>query len=173
MTTGLTDITLHDIEYIALHMRENDKDEIFGLLPHDSTVRFAWEAYHVILNTGRGKIAWHNGMPAALAAFTENWPGNWQVWMFGTDDFKSAAIPLIRWFRKEANEILSVCEGRRLQADSIASHDEAHKMIQAFGGRPEGPPMKAYGKQGADYQRFVWLNGEDNAVLEKHFKRAS
>lgn len=168
----LTDITLHDIEFIAFNMRERDRREIYALLPHDSPVRFAWESYHHILNAGRGKIAWHNGKPAAVAAFTENWPGNWNVWMFGTDDFKAAAIPLLRWFRKEANDILSVCEGRRLQCDSAADYEEAHKMIKAFGGVPEGEPMADYGKDGKAYQRFVWLQKRDSAVLEKHFKRA-
>lgn len=168
----LTDITLHDLEYICLHMRERDKEEIFGILPHDSPIRLAWEAYHMILNMGRGRIAWHNGKPAAMAAFTENWPGVWQIWSFGTDDYKAAAFPLVRWFRKEANEILSVCKGHRLQCESICGYEEAHKMIEAFGGRAEGPPMTGYGKTGRDYQRFVWLNGVDDAVLRPHFERA-
>lgn len=169
----LTNIALHELEYICLHMREQDAKEIFGLLPHNSAIRLAWESYHYILNSGRGQIAWHDGKPAALAAFTEMHPGVWSVWMFGTQDFKAAAIPLVRWFRREARDILSVCDGHRLQCDSRADYEEAHRYIKAFGGRPEGPPMRAYGKDGADYQRFIWLRSEDSAVLEKHFTRAA
>lgn len=169
----LTNVALHELEYICLHMRERDKQEIFGMLSHDSPLRLAWESYHYILNNGRGQIAWHNGRPAAIAAFTETHPGVWNVWAFGTEDFKASAVPLIRWFRKEARDILSVCAGHRLQCDSRADYEEAHKYIMAFGGRPEGPPMKAYGKDGADYQRFVWLKSEDSAILGKHYTRAA
>lgn len=169
----LTEPTLHDLEYVCLHMRARDQEEIYGMLPHDNPCRLAWESYHHILNFGRGRIAWHNGKPAAIAAFTESWPGCWSVWMFGTDDFKLCAIPLLRWFRNEAREILTVCQGRRLQCDSIVGYDEAHKMIQAFGGVPEGPPMEDYGKGGQAYQRFVWLQKRDSAILEKHATRVA
>jgi hypothetical protein len=167
---SLTDITLMDVEYICLHMRERDKQEIFGLRPHNSEIRLAWEAYHHILNCGRGRIAWHKGKPAALAAFTESWPGVWDVWMAGTEDFEAAAIPLLRWFRKEANEILSVCNGHRLQCDSRADYESAHKMIEAFGGQREAV-LRKLGKDGSDYIRFVWFNGENDAVLKPHFGR--
>lgn len=169
----LSDVDLMSIEFIAYNMRECDRTEIFAMLPHDNLYRFAWEAHHVLVNSGRGKIAWHNGRPAALAGFVEQWSGVWQVWMCGTDDFKPAAVPLLRWFRKEANEILTVCKGHRLQCDSRMGHDEAHKMIMAMGGVPEGPPMRRYGKDGSDFQRFVWLNGENDAVLKPGYVRAA
>jgi hypothetical protein len=169
----LTDIDLLSLEYICLNMREIDRVEAFAILPHDNPCRLSWEAHHHILNNGRGKIAWHNGKPAAMAAFTENWTGCWQVWAFGTDDFKAAAIPLLRWFRKEANDILTVCKGHRLQCDSRVGHPEAHKMIVAMGGVPEGEPMRRYGKDGSDYQRYIWLNGEHDAVLKPGFIRAA
>jgi len=168
----LTDPTLTDIEFICLNMREKDSEEILALRPHDNPVRLAWEAYHHVLNSGRGKVAWVNGRPAAFAAFTEDWPGTWSVWMCGTDDFKAAAIPLLKWFRTEANEILTVCKGHRLQCDSRADYDEAHKMIRAFGGVEEST-LRRYGKDGSDYIRFVWFNGENDAVLKPHYTRAA
>lgn len=168
----LTDPTLIDIEFICLNMREKDSEEILALRPHDNPVRLAWEAYHHVLNSGRGKVAWVNGRPAAFAAFTEDWPGTWSVWMCGTDDFKAAAIPLLKWFRTEANEILTVCKGHRLQCDSRADYEEAHKMIRAFGGVEEST-LRRYGKDGSDYIRFVWFNGENDAVLKPHYTRAA
>jgi hypothetical protein len=133
----------------------------------------AYESYHYILNNGRGQAAWVDGRPAGMCAFTENWPGVWQVWSFGTDDYKKAALPLARWFRREANAILSVCKGIRLQCDSRIGHPDAEKFILAFGGLPEGPPMKSYGKDGSSYQRYVWFPGENDAVLKPHYTRAA
>lgn len=149
-------------------MRAQDRREIFAMRPHDSAIQLAWESYHYVLNNGRGRIAWHNQRPAAFAAFTESWPGHWNAWMFGTDDFRAAAVPLMRWFRTEAREILSVCNGRRLEADSIADHYEGHKLIKALGGKPEST-MKNFGKNGETFIKFVWISGENDAVIRPHY----
>lgn len=154
-------------------MRAADRREIMAMRPHDSAVHLAWEAYHTVKAQGRGRIAWHKGKPAAFAAFTEIWPGRWQCWMFGTDHFKDAAVPLLRWFRKEANDILSVVNAHRLDCDSIADHHEAHAMIRAMGGIEDGPVMRKYGKGGEDFQRFVWFNGENDAVIKPGYVRAA
>jgi hypothetical protein len=166
----LTDLTYLDLEYICLNLRQADKSEVFALRPHDNPLQLALEAHAYIRNQGRGKIAWINGRPAAVAAFTEDWPGVWSVWMFGTDDFKAAAIPLVRWARKEAKDILSICAGHRLQCDSAADHHEAHALIKAMGAKEEYR-MRRYGKHGDDFIRFVWLNGENDAVLKPHYQR--
>lgn len=160
------------IEYLAFNMREQDRVEVFGMRPYDNPIRLAWDANQMILNTGRGTIAWAKGKPAGLAAFTSNWPGVWDAWMFGTDEFKHVAVELIRWLRRTGNDILSVCEGHRLQCDCRVGHDEAHKMILSLGAVPE-VTLRKYGKDGADYIRYVWLKGENDAVLRPHFTRAA
>lgn len=152
-------------------MRERDKAEIYALRDHDNPLQLAMEAHHMIRNKGRGQIAWWQGRPAAMLAFTEDWPGVWSVWMFGTDDFKNVAIDLVRWARKEANEILKVCAGHRIHCDSLSTYEEAHKLIQAAGGRYECEFPK-YGKGGEDYKRFVWFNGDNDAILKPHYVRA-
>lgn len=160
----LTEFTLGAYEYIILNMREVDRVEVFGMLHHDSALQMAHETAFLIRNKGRSTIAWHDGRPAAMGALTEDWPGMWSVWMFGTDDFRNCAVELIKWFRREASDILTVCQGRRLQCDSRFDHDEAHKMLRALGAREE-VRLRAYGKDGSDYIRFVWLRGENDAVL--------
>lgn len=168
----LTDINYSAVEYLCMKMRDCDRREIFALRPHNSDLQLAADAFSLIRNTGRGRIAWHKGLPAGCAAFTENWAGCWEIWMFGTDEFKSVVVELVRWFRKEANEILTVCEGRRLQCDSSADHHEAHKLIKAAGGIEEAR-FEAYGKNGEDFIRFVWLNGKNDAILRPHYTRAA
>lgn len=169
----LTAPSLYTIEYICLNMRQSDREEIFGLRPYDDPLRFAWDSWQAVANLGRGRVAWANGKPAAIFAFTNPWPTNWEVWMFGTDDFRSAAIPLLRWARTEAKDILSSVDGRRLQCDVRMGHPDAHKLVKALGALAEGPPMKAYGKDGSAYQRYVWFNGENDAVLKPHFTRVA
>lgn len=169
----LTEPDLLSIEYICLNLRKSDKTEIFSVRPHDSPLQLAWESAQAVRNMGRGRVGWHSGKPAAFIAFTENWPGHWDIWMFGTDAFKGCAIELVRWARKEANDILTICEGRRLQCDCRIGHEDAHKLIRAMGGVAEGEPMQDYGKDGSAYQRYVWLRKRDSAVLKPHYTRAA
>ena len=166
----ITDITYNAIEYVCLNMREADKREILAMQDSDNLLLLASFAHAGISNRGRGKVAWVGGKPAAVAAFTEEWPGVWYVWMFGTADFKAAAIPLLRWVKREASEILSVCNGHRLHCDSMADHTEAHRMIQAMGGVKECT-LRKLGKGGEDYIRFAWFNGENDAVLRAGYVR--
>lgn len=169
----LTDITLPAIEYICLNIRESDRVEILALRPHDSELQLAWETFSALRNLGRGRIAWHQGKPAGLFGFAEAWPGHWEVWMFGTDEYRAVAFDLLRWARKEANEILQHCNGRRLQADVREGHPDAHKLVKAMGAIPEGPLLQNYGKDGGAYQRYVWINGVNDAVLKPHYTRAA
>lgn len=169
----LTDITLPALDYICLNLRASDKLEILGMRPHDAPLRLAWESFSAIRNLGRGRVAWADGRPAGVFAFTEQWPGTWEIWMFGTDQFRAVAIPLLRWARGEANDILSTCLGRRLHCDVREGHPDAHRLLKAMGALAEGQPMAAYGKDGSAYQRYVWLKGVNDAVLNPHYKRAA
>lgn len=170
----IAELTHPALEYVCLNMRERDRVEVLSLQPHDSVFRLAFEASHQIRNNGRGVVAYSpkSGRPCAVAAFTEKWPGCWEIWMFGTDELKDCAVELIRWFRKTAVDILTTCKGHRLQADSRFDHEEAHKMMRAFGAIEE-VRLRRYGKDGSDYIRFVWLNGENDQVLRPHFTRAA
>jgi hypothetical protein len=165
----LADLDYFAVEYLALNMRPQDREEVLGLMDHDNPLQLAAEVTHQIRNKGRGRIAWHRGRPAALMAFVEIRSGVWEVYMFGTEYFKSVAFELARWCRKEANDILTHCKGHRLQATSRADYHEAHKLIRALGGIAEGSPLRRYGKDGKDYQVFTWLNGENDAVLKPHY----
>lgn len=169
----LHDVTLSSLEYICLNLRESDKLEILNIRPHDNPLMLAWESFHAIRSNGRGRIAWHKGRPAGLFAFAEAWSGTWEVWMYGTDDYRAVVFDLLRWARKEANDILTTCDGRRLHADVRDGHPDAHKLVKAMGAMPEGPPMRGYGKDGGAYQRYVWFNGENDAVLKPHYTRAA
>lgn len=169
---ALTDIDYFSLEYVCMNMREEDKREIFALRAHDSPLQLAAEAHAAIKNLGRGRLGWWQGRPVAACAFTESWPGCWEIWMFGTSDFKNVAIEMVRWFRKEANDILSICAGRRLQCDSMATHEEAHKLIKAAGGIEEAR-FHAYGKGGEDFIRFTWRPGVNDAILRPNFVRVA
>lgn len=171
---AVTPVSFGALEDICQNLRAMDAEEVYNIRPHDSWRKLAHESWYLIRDKGRGAVAWHKGRPAGVIAYTQiGWPGVWEVWAFGTNDFKAVAIDLLRWGRKEAVVILDEIGGHRCQCDSRVGHDEAHTMIKALGGRPEGLPMQGYGKDGSSYQRFVWLRETDAGFLYPGFVRAA
>lgn len=160
----LTEIDLDSLMFIAFNMRAEDKEEVFALLDHDCPYQLGWQAFSLFRNRGRSQIAWHKGKPAAVIGITECRKGVWEISMFGTDDFKAVALPCMRWARDTIPDLIINHHGRRLQCDSHINHEAAHRFLKALGARPEGEPMKRYGKDGSTFQRFVWLFGENGFV---------
>lgn len=163
----LKEIDLPSLEYICLNMREVDKREVYNVVDHDNPIMLAYQAHYIGCTKGRGRIAWVNGKPAAFIAFTEDRPSVWTVSMFGTDDFKAAAFACMRWCRETAANLIETRGGRRLQCDSHIEHTEAHKFLITLGAVKEGPPMKHFGKDGSDFQRFVWIAGVNDHIIRK------
>lgn len=161
----LTDISQSSCEYIALHLRDCDRMEIFGLRPHDNPLVLAMEMITTFRNTGRARVAWHDGKPAAIVGFAEYRPGVWQVALLGTNDFRNVAIDCLRWIRETASDLIANHGGKRLQCDSHEDHHEAHRFLKALGAIPEGPPMRFYGKCGSAYQRYVWFAGMNDQLI--------
>jgi hypothetical protein len=153
----LTEVTLLGLEDICLRLRERDKAEIYNVMDHESPFRLAMEAHHALTAKGRGRIAWSGGRPAGVLGFAEQRRGIWDAIAFGTDDFRSVAVALARYGRKESRAILREVGAIRLQAESRVEHTEAHAFIRALGGAPEGPPKRNFGRDGGAYQTFVWF----------------
>jgi hypothetical protein len=162
----VTDIDLHSIEFVCLNLRAADRLEVLGLCDHSSTIRLAHEVNHTIRTHGRGRIVWHAGKPAAVLGFAEYRPGVWQAILLGTDAFPSIAKTALRWFRETARELRDDLGARRVHVDSHIDHWQAHKFLRALGAKPEGPPMLEYGKDGASYQRFVWLAKDQPSFIK-------
>jgi hypothetical protein len=169
--TRLSDVTWTDTFDICLRLRESDKLEVYNQRAYDSAYQLSWEMSSAIVAKGRGVIAWHQGRATAVFGFVQGHPGVWDIIMFGTDEYRAVAFALLRWCRREANDILSTSAGHRLQCDARVGHEDAHRLIQSMGGRPESL-MRRYGKDRSDYIRYVWLRGEDDAILKPHYVRA-
>lgn len=160
----LAEIDLASIEYVCLNLRPVDRDEIFNVRPHDNPVYLAWEAFGLLANMGRGRVAWVDGKPAGVIGIIEHRRGVWDIMMFGTEAMPKVALEMMRWARLNIPELIDL-DGRRLQCDSRVGHDEAHRFLMALGAEREGPPMRSFGKDGSDYQRFVWIKGDNGFVI--------
>src|SRR5688572_8335506 len=152
LTVHLRPIDLSSLEHICLHLRDQDKREIYNIRPYDNPMLLAWETWGIFQSEAKaeGTIAWYNGKPAAFIGFVESHPMNWEAMAYGTDAWRSVAIDLMRWGRKTAHGILNRGEGHRLQAESHVDHTTSHKFMEVLGAKQESVvPMR--GKDGSTY----------------------
>lgn len=160
----------YSIEYIALHLRDQDAREIYGMRPYDTPFALAQEVsfrFRAPHDQARGAIAWFDGKPCALIGFIQQHPQMWNAIAFGTDDWRNVAIDLMRWARRQAQALVDEGIGSRLQAISHEQSTEAHKFLTALGARKEAE-APLYGKDGATYYTFAWLKGDEVRDAKLH-----
>lgn len=155
----LTELTLEGVSTVVDRMRDADWTEISNQSPTKSRYAMAWGFYTALRDRGRGRIGWHNGRPVLVVGVVEDWPGVWALTLFGTDEMKHVTYPALRWLRLTIGEVMRDLRGHRLYADSRFDHYEAHKLLERMGGRVESR-LKAFGADGSDYLRYVWIRGE-------------
>jgi RimJ/RimL family protein N-acetyltransferase len=143
------------LEWIALNLRDRDKQEILGNMPTDNPLEVAAIVMHATAKKGVGWIGWLNSRPVAALGVFEQWPGNWQIWSFGTDDYRRAAPVFNRKFDLAMQ--YAIDHGcHRMECRSHANHVESHRLLTALGAEREGP-LRQYGKDKADYIVFSWV----------------
>lgn len=140
--------------YVAKHMRAIDREEIYGLRNHENpflitndtmaAASFSW-------------VAWHGGWPAVVIGGRELWPGRWSMHCFGTDQFAKLGLPLTRFVKQHMLPTLFGDLGaKRLEADSLATHTDAHRWMEALGAHRESV-KKSYGRNGETYFGFAFV----------------
>lgn len=148
--------------YVVANMRAIDKHEIYNLRHHENPFHIVNE---VMARPEMTWVAWTAGEPSLLVApkpavvfgGIEAHPGVWQIHCFGTDDWPKLAIPLTRFVKRTMLPMLfGEFNAHRLEADSIASHVEAHRWMEICGAHREGV-KKARGRDRSDYFTYVIL----------------
>lgn len=146
----------YSLEYLAFHMREIDRLEIFGNLPSDNPLEVVAMIMHQTAKTeGLGYLAFYHQRPIAAWGIFENFPGNWQIWAFGTDEWSLAPLAM----RESWDTALAHLRARnalRVECKSRYNHADAHRFLRYLGFEQEAV-LKRYGKDGADYFLYARL----------------
>ncbi|WP_112312503.1 hypothetical protein [Pseudogemmobacter bohemicus] len=149
--------------YLCQQMRASDAAEIFAMRPDMD----AWSLYRDLAASQPAHLWFEVARPAGglvpLAFFgvMATSPGVGIAHLVGTKHLGLA----------EAREIAArirllvipamIAEGlHRVEALSLSRYRWAHRFLQSAGARPEGPPRRALGRAGEDFQCFVWLKDE-------------
>lgn len=94
--------------------------------------------------------------PAGLIGAWPLWPGIWQVYAFGTEDFERVAPTLTKFAKRFMTPALIRAGAHRAQCDSIADHHRAHRWLESMGYENEGA-MRKYGRGGETFYRFAYV----------------
>jgi len=148
-------ITREAVEYVCLNMREDDAREVYGLRGHTNPFLLAREAI-AAASLGKASVACWRGIPAAVIGVSPNWPGVWEAWAWGTDDFQRVALSLTRYALTVLKPYVLDHGAHRLQCASRIDHRPAHSWLRAMGARDEGV-LRGYGRDGASYVQFSWV----------------
>lgn len=140
------------VQYVAVNMRQRDKDEIFATSWTDSPFDLA---ENVIGLGGVKYLACAGDEPVACFGAAPNHPGVVNVWLFGTPSFPRV-LPDVTRFIIRAMVPLLVDQGvHRAHCLSLATYPEIHKWLRLLGAREEGVKAR-YGKNQEDFVEFVW-----------------
>lgn len=147
----IVDLTWERAAYVAVFMRDSDRDEIMSNRWDDDPYSFAAE----VMRTPGVKVACidDNGIPVAMGGISSHVPGVGQAWLVGTDAIK----PFNQEISEKCKELMAglLRDGsiHRVQVFSAASHTKAHRWIKALG-LTEESRMKCYGKSKEEFLTF-------------------
>ena len=155
MPIDLEPLTYEATEYICLHLRDRDAQEIYGLRWTDSPLALAQDTYSIIAQHGVGWVALWDGRPVATLGIVEKWPRVWQVFSYGTDDWRRSVLTLSRHGKTVIKDYLLSRDAHRLECETHCEHIDAHRWLEMMGAEKEGI-RSGYGKDGSDYITYVW-----------------
>jgi hypothetical protein len=144
------------LEFLCFNMREIDRHEIYANLPTSNPIEWANWVFHNVAKNGCAWIAALDGRPTAVMGIYENFPGNWEIFSFGTPDYIRVLVAFKpKWYLMI--DYLRDHGGHRLQCRSLATHKEAHRFLKLMGFAPEAV-LQAFGRDREDYILFkqVW-----------------
>lgn len=137
--------------HVAQNLREMDKREVF--CGHAQTPdKLATDAF-----TTRGycDVAWVDHRPVAVIGAQPLWPGLWQVWAWGTEEWPRVALTLTKHAVRVLKPLMLQHGGHRAQCHSHVLHTDAHRWLKFFGFTCEGL-MQGYGREQEDFLLFAW-----------------
>lgn len=108
-----------------------------------------------LLDAGPCWTAVHEGQVLACAGLAVHWPGRATAWCLIADDFPRASwLWLHRQVRQGLPRIIAELRVRRLETEVRSGWQPGARWMQMLGFTREGEPMRAYGPDGADYDRW-------------------
>lgn len=147
--------TIREYSYIAAHVREQDRQELWCQLPEGAS---SYEvAMHSLSGAMHAYTATYRGNPTAAFGFspTSLCGSVYSAWLWGTENVPKV-VPRIGRYSWTIVAPMLVKDGvRRLEVRSIAGHLEAHRWLAGLGAQHEAKLID-YGRNGEAFELFAW-----------------
>ncbi|MBN9347259.1 MAG: hypothetical protein J0I48_13835 [Devosia sp.] len=144
---------LEDVHWVALRMRDRDREEIFATQWTDDVV----ELVEAVRASGTFRWGVYIGSrPVAMIGAAPRWPRVWNAWAFGTDEWPRVVKTVTRHVRDFMIPGLHNAGAIRVDATALESHTDARRWLTALGATP-GMPLANHGKDGQTFVTYSWL----------------
>ena len=143
--------TLRDLTFIAANMRAEDWREIACQFPEGIT---RTEIAALAGQFGESWVAVSSAQPVAAFGAAPLTCNVLTGWAWGTRRMRRAVPAITRFMREDCAPRWVDAGITRLEARSIAGHDEAHKWMRALGADEQ--PCPEWGRDGEDFILFSW-----------------
>lgn len=150
--TRIEPLALEPILHVARNMREEDRREITAARWTFDPDQIAQETFAL---SRFGCVAWHDGVPVAVVATIECWPGFYSVGMFATDAWPEVACSLTRWARKRMAASLLAAGAHRMECRTIEGHEAARRWLERLGAVREAV-MPDMGRNRETFYLYAW-----------------
>ena len=149
--------TVQDVMAVATAMRERDFDEFSAVSwaeTRDGVARDLADRYG-----GRPDVlcGFWKDKPTCIGGTIEARPNVLTLLFFATDDFPKIGFPLTRFIRNTLFPKMRAAGVHRIEAVSMAGHDQTHEWLRVIGLDQETEPLRKYGKNGEDFIQFAWV----------------
>lgn len=145
---------LREVSFVAAHMREADRREIWCQWPDRDAATLAWAMTRS--SPAHCWAAFERGSPVAAFGLAEQHPGLWQAWAFGTDRLRRAVPAITRHGFEVIRPDLIARSANRVEARSIVGHDIAHRWLESLGARRQCL-LQRWGRNGEDFVLYAWV----------------
>ena len=140
------------LAYIAVNMRQADRDEIYNVAGHNNPFILVQQTLDAA-RLGSAVVALHGDRPVAVLGVVPRHAGVCTAYAYGTPDFPRVALSLTRYALNVMRPALIKAGYHRLECQSRFDHHDAHRWLQRMGFKPEGV-LKCYGSDRSDYIQF-------------------
>ncbi len=160
-----TKLDAENILHVCRNMRDLDREEVFAVSFAETDEELADNLLRII-GSFSFCMCTDDGEPTVLIGAVEGWPGFWSFWMIATPRFPEIYTDLTKWaFRGMLRTLFDDLGLRRGEAQSLVSHETAHRWMERLGAVREGYHPQ-YGKNGEDFVTYVWTR-ENRHVLSR------
>jgi hypothetical protein len=142
-----------DALYVARHMRDADRRELYALRWDDRPETIAAA---VMASPENGWVMALDGVPVAVVGALPMWPGVWSVYFFATPDLTKIQFSLTRHVKKVMMPALLEAGAHRVECHSLKGRDDTQAWLRALGARQQEGELVDYGRNRETFLIFYW-----------------